>query len=204
MSSCLVPRKWTNQFIEECSTFVATSPSFPFSSGESTIRKTASMSGVRKSGSSHKYRTLADSFSKRYESQITNATHSMENSLSRLSCMKAKHDHRSTTTLKKKEKENQQHTNQSINTKNTSVSAVSPPIVTNTIHTIHTIFVPAPSLILKTVPHLFQNQSNQPIHLIGRPFSAPKATFNYVSPFITNSPNSILQLSHPSQATILR
>jgi len=204
MSSCLVPRKWTNQFIEECSTFVATSPSFPFSSGESTIYKTASMSGVRKSGSSQKYRTLADSFSKRYESQITNVIQSIENSLSRLSCMKAKHDHRCTNTLKKKGKENNKHTNQSINTQNTSVSAVFPPTVTNTFHTIYTVFVPAPSLIIKTVPHSFQNQSYQPIHLIGRPFSAPKAAFNYISPFITNSPNSILKSSHPSQATIVR
>lgn len=162
------------------------------------------MSRLLKGSGSQRYRSIADSLSKRYESKTTNAAYSMENCLNRLSCIKAKHDHRCTTTLKKKGKENGKHINEHLHNQNTSVTLVPAPIVTNTIHTIHTIFVPAPPIIVQQVSHFFQNQSNPSIHLLGRPVSAPKATFNYISPCMPNSPNKTLPLSQPSQVSILR
>jgi len=76
------------------------------------------MSRLLKGSSSQKYRSIADSLSKRYESKTTNATHSMENSLNRLSCIKAKHDHRCTTTLKKKGKEKGKRINEHLHNQN--------------------------------------------------------------------------------------
>lgn len=182
------PRKWTNQFIQECATLYPATTRYALKHRYSFSHTSSSMSHLRHSRSSQMYSSFSTSLNKYNDSDVTRVTQDMEKSLSRLSCVKCRHTEQCSSGLKKKGKENWRQADKEKKYVVANVHSFPVQPVTNTIHTVQTVFVPTPPTAIYQASQIVYTRPAQQIFIqespiqLQRAVSAPKLSINYLSP----------------------